>query len=126
MVGNEEGRIVLFLLGKRRYNFRIFEFFKIYKSTNFFFFNFCSILNNSYSNDYKFNRLLTANFDGACVDSLASQIRGFAHISAGIFRISVKNIESHITKIVSFAEAMPCLYSNSIHEPLIVKSFRFY
>lgn len=64
-------------------------------------------------------KLLTANFDGACVDSLASQIRGLAHVSAGIFRISVKNIESHITKIVCFAEAVSCLYSNSIHEPLI-------
>lgn len=70
--------------------------------------------------------MLTANFDGACVDSLASQIRSLAHVSASIFRISVKNIKSHITKIVRFAEAMPCLYNNSIHEPLIVKSIQFY
>lgn len=61
--------------------------------------------------------LLTIHADHTSSNGLANGVPCFAHVSARIFRVSIKNIESDVSKIISGFKFMSLRNRTSVSEP---------
>lgn len=61
---------------------------------------------------------LTVHTDHASSDGLANGVPCFAHVGTGIFRVSVEDVESDVSKIVGGFKFMPLRDGTSVSEPL--------
>ena len=61
---------------------------------------------------------LTDDFNGAGVDGFAKPVDCLAHVGASVLGISIEDIQSNVSKVVSGPEAMSSLDGLAIDEPL--------
>ena len=61
---------------------------------------------------------LTVDADDTGGDSFPNSVPRFAHVGAGVFRVSVEYIESDVTEIVSGLEFVTLRNRSAVPEPL--------